>query len=202
MSELPPWRERLAHFAQAMYRVVLQVTSWRKPTVPPEVYKRRREICSACPTGNLVAGKRSSLGDQCGLCGCNIPAKAMLATERCDDGHWAMNPTGTPDEDTYIRSYDLYDLRASLLQILPPDCQTVQAVVAISEDPPTPAALSSLARSFTHDMWTLDKQVLLRVKNVLPQRPRLLLLDGAFTWRQILKIRQGNESDRGSSQRD
>ena len=63
------------HFSKAMVK-------WAKTgfkTVTKEVYIKRRLACSQCqPTG------------RCPHCGCNLWAKAALATEGCIEGKWPV----------------------------------------------------------------------------------------------------------------
>jgi hypothetical protein len=74
MPKKPPTLADMAvHFTKAMAK-------WAKSgfkTVSKEIYLKRRQICYQCqPSG------------WCPHCGCNLWAKAALATEKCPENKW------------------------------------------------------------------------------------------------------------------
>ncbi len=64
----------------------------REPVVvPDEVVQARRAVCESNRCGRHVV---NALGDWCQhkACGCFLPLKRRLATERCPEGLWPGIP--------------------------------------------------------------------------------------------------------------
>ena len=76
-SEFPPWWRTGLNYAVAVARYVAAGA----PHVSPSDYLERMQICSECP---LCRSGR------CLICGCNVEAKAQMATETClrDPSRW------------------------------------------------------------------------------------------------------------------
>ncbi len=69
-NELPPWWQSGLNYLAAVARYAAAGC----PNVPESVYCQRLQICSECPLCR---------GGKCLICGCNLPAKAEMATEEC-----------------------------------------------------------------------------------------------------------------------
>ena len=72
---LPSLTERAKNFAIELTKHALGGNQH----VDDATYNQRLQICSDCDERE---------GDNCKLCGCNMPAKCWWKSAKCDDGKW------------------------------------------------------------------------------------------------------------------